>query len=45
MKLRIILHSDIITKIPKNHSGENGAKEREIPERSDEIPWRYRLAG
>jgi hypothetical protein len=41
MKLRIILHDDIITKITKNHSGENGAKGRKIPERSDEIPWRY----
>jgi hypothetical protein len=41
MKLRIILNGDIITKITKNHSGENGAKGREIPERLDEIPWRY----
>jgi hypothetical protein len=41
MKLRIILHDDIITKITKNHSGENGAEGRKIPERSDEIPWRY----
>jgi hypothetical protein len=41
MKLRIVLHSVIITIITKNHSGENGAKGREIPERSDEIPWRY----